>query len=120
MLEGPPGPFAEILFRLGAQHEKSHLATFLEYADLSKGTFENGLIKTRHEIQKGTPVLYQAVLRSEYKLRGMECEIVGEPDFLVRQENDYIICDSKLSRRINEKDHPEISSCLKISGWSFC
>ena len=119
MVEGPPGPFAEILFKLGERHEKAHLATFPEYADLSEGTFEDRLIKTQHEIQKGTPVLYQAVLRSEYKLSGIACEIVGEPDFLVRQGNDYIICDSKLSRRISEKDHPEILRQLEIYGWLY-
>ncbi|MCK4786562.1 MAG: TM0106 family RecB-like putative nuclease [Desulfobacteraceae bacterium] len=119
MEEGPPGPFDEILFRLGERHEKAHLATFPEYANLREGKIEDRVIKTRHEIQKGTPVLYQAVLRSEYKLGGIECEIVGEPDFLVRQENDYIICDSKLSRRINEKDHPEILRQLEIYGWLY-
>jgi hypothetical protein len=30
MVEGPPGPFAEILFKLGDRHEKAHLATFPE------------------------------------------------------------------------------------------
>ena len=119
MVEGPPGPFAEILFKLGDRHEKEHLATFPEYADLSKGTFEDRLIKTRHEIHKGTPILYQAVLKSEYELRKVACEIVGEPDFLVRQGNDYIVCDSKLSRRINEKDHPEIFRQLEIYGWLY-
>jgi len=119
MEEEPPGPFDEILFRLGERHEKAHLATFPEYADLQEGKIEDRVIKTRHEIQKGTPVLYQAVLRSECKLGGIECEILGEPDFLVRQENDYIICDSKLSRRINEKDHPEILRQLGIYGWLY-
>jgi predicted RecB family nuclease len=119
MVEGPPGPFAEILFRLGEQHEKAHLATFPEYADLSEGTFEDRLIKTKHEIQKVTPVLYQAVLRSEYKLKGTECEIVGEPDFLIRHADDYIVCDSKLSRRISEKEHPEIFRQLEIYGWLY-
>ena len=119
MLEGPPGPFAEILFKLGDRHEKAHLTTFPEYTDLSKRTFEDRLIKTQKEIQKGTPVLYQAVLRSDYKLRGIACEIVGEPDFLVRQGNNYTICDSKLSQRINEKDHPEILRQLEIYGWLY-
>ena len=119
MLEGPPGPFAEILFRLGEQHEKAHLATFPEYVDLSEGTIQGRIKRTKHEIQIGTPVLYQAVLRSEYKLKGITCEIVGEPDFLVRQGNDYIICDSKLSRRIGEKDHPEILRQLEIYGWLY-
>ncbi len=119
MLEGPPGPFAEILFRLGDRHEKAHLATFPEYTDLSQGTIQERINRTKHEIQKGTPVLYQAVLRSEYELKGIACEIVGEPDFLVRQGNDYIICDSKLSRRIDEKDHPEILRQLEIYGWLY-
>jgi len=90
MEEEPPGPFDEILFRLGERHEKAHLATFTGYANFREGKIEDRVIKTRHEIQKGTPVLYQAVLRSEYKLGGIECEIMGEPDFLVRQENDYL------------------------------
>jgi predicted RecB family nuclease len=58
-------------------------------------------------------------LRSEYELRGIACEIVGEPDFLVLQGNDYIICDSNLSRRIDEKDHPEILRQLEIYGWLY-
>ena len=87
MLEGPPGLFAEILFRFGEQHEKAHLATFPEYADLSEGTIQERINRTKHEIQKGTPVLYQAILRSEHKLKGTACEIVGKPDFLVRQGN---------------------------------
>ena len=119
MEEGLPGPFDEVLFRLGKRHEETHLATFPIYADLREGTIEERVIKTRHEIQKGTPVLYQAVLRSEYKLGGIECEIVGEPDFLVRKANDYIICDSKLSRRINEKEHPEVLRQLEIYGWLY-
>lgn len=119
MEEGPPGPFEEVLFKLGERHEKAHLATFQEFADLQKGTLEERVDKTTQEIKKGTPVLYQAVLKSECKLGEMNCEIVGEPDFLVLQENDYIICDSKLSRRINEKDHPEILRQLEIYGWLY-
>jgi predicted RecB family nuclease len=119
MVEGPPGPFAEILFKLGDRHEKAHLATFPEYADLSEGTIQGRIKRTKQDIQKGTPVLYQAVLRSEYELKWVACEIVGEPDFLVRQGDDYIICDSKLSRRISEKDHPEILRQLEIYGWLY-
>ena len=36
MVEGPPGPFAEILFKLGDRHEKAHLATFPKYEDISE------------------------------------------------------------------------------------
>jgi len=76
MVEGPPGPFAEILFKLGDRHEKAHLATFPEYTDLSEGTIQKRIDRTKHEIQKGTPVRYQAVLRSGYELIGIACEIV--------------------------------------------
>ena len=49
----------------------------------------------------------------------MDCEIVGEPDFLICESSNYVIRDSKMSRRITEKDHPEIFGQLQIYGWLF-
>ncbi len=119
MEEGPPGPFDEVLFRLGKRHEETQLATFPIYADLREGTIEERVKKTRQEIQKGAPILYQAVLKLDYNIAGTKCDIVGEPDFLTKEADGYIICDSKLSRRINEKDHPEILRQLEIYGWLY-
>jgi predicted RecB family nuclease len=49
----------------------------------------------------------------------MECDIIGEPDFIIRNKNNYIIRDSKISLRITEKDHPEILRQLEIYGWLY-
>lgn len=115
----PPGPYEKVLFQLGDRHEMTHLATFPEFVDLSDGTLEEREQKTREEIQRGTPVLYHSVLRSGHSLGGTSCDIVGEPDFLIRKANDYVIRDSKMSRRIDNKDHPEILRQLEIYGWLY-
>lgn len=117
--EAPPGPYEQVLFRLGERHERSHLASFPEFVDLSEGTLEERAERTKKEIQQRAPVLYQSVLRSNYELKGEMYEVLGQPDFLIRQANDYIIRDSKISRRITEKDHPEILRQLEIYGWLY-
>jgi len=63
--------------------------------------------------------MYQGVLRSSYDFNGRECEILGEPDFLIKHQEDYAIRDSKISRRITEQDHPEILRQLGIYGWLY-
>jgi predicted RecB family nuclease len=102
--EAPPGPYEQVLFKLGERHEVSHLATFPEYIDLSKGSLEDREERTKETVKRGAPVIYQAVLRTTHELGGKENEILGEPDFLIRHQNGYIIRDSKISRRITEKD----------------
>jgi len=117
--EAPPGPYEEALFRLGERHEASHLGTFPEYMNLKEGTIEEREKKSREALQQGASVIYQAVLRTTHELCGVKYEILGEPDFLMRHGNDYIIRDSKISRRITEKDHPEILRQLEIYGWLY-
>jgi predicted RecB family nuclease len=117
--EAPAGPYEEVLFRLGERHEAAHLATFPEYIDLSKGHLEEREKKTREAVELGAPLIYQAVLVTAHKLHEGEYEILGEPDFLIRHQNGYIIRDSKISRRITEKDHPEILRQLEIYGWLY-
>jgi len=117
--EAPPGPYEEVLFRLGERHEAAHLATFPEYIDLSKGHLEEREKKTREAVELGAPLIYQAVLRTTHKLHEGEYEILGEPDFLIRHQNSYIVRDSKISRRITESDHPEILRQLELYGWLY-
>ncbi len=111
--------FEEVIIRLGNRHERAHLKGFNEVVDLSGGTFEDREQRTREEVSRGAPVIYQPVLRSEVDLSGIRCEVVGEPDFLVRQSGGYAIRDSKLARRINERDHPEIIAQVGLYGWLF-
>jgi len=117
--EAPPGPYEQVLFRLGERHESSHLATFSEWADLREGPLEEREYRTKDMVMSGAPVLYQPALKAIHKLDEEEYEIVGEPDFLIKDGNSYIIRDSKISRRINEKDHPEIFHQLDLYGWLY-
>ncbi|MBU0513209.1 MAG: PD-(D/E)XK nuclease family protein, partial [Proteobacteria bacterium] len=115
----PPGPFQEILLRLGKQHEKNHLESFPEYIDLSAGNLEERQHQTRIEVEKKTPFIYQPILSAHREIDGVRCEIVGQPDFLIYENGKYIIRDSKISRRIDQKDHPEIFEQLQLYGWLF-
>lgn len=117
--EAPPTPYEQILLRLGERHEVSHLATFPEHINLSRGTLEEREQKTREAVEKRAPVIYQAVFNTTYELDGGKFEILGEPDFLITHQNGYIIRDSKISRRITDKDHPEILRQLEIYGWLY-
>lgn len=117
--EAPPGPYEEVLRRLGIRHEQSHLKTFPEYIDLSPGTIDQRERRTNEAVAQGAPVLYQPVLRAKAVLDGVECEIIGEPDFLVNDQGKYIVRDSKISRRITEDAHPEIMRQLELYGWLY-
>ena len=117
--EGPPSPYEEILIRLGQEHEKNHLASFPEVIDLSSESREERKRRTREEVQKHARVIYQSALEITIIIAGTETSILGDPDFLVLDSGKYIIRDSKISRRINEKDHPEIIHQLQLYGWLF-
>ena len=64
--------------------------------------------RTGRAMADGNPVIYQPGFSATASLSGIECEIVGVPDFLLRTRRGYAIRDSKLSRRISESAHPEI------------
>src|SRR2546430_5570974 len=117
--ESPPGPFDEVIRRLGQLHEKKHLVSFPSFVDLSSGTPEERIQKTKEEVKKGAPTVYQAALKANTELNGIRCEVLGEPDFLLKETDQYVIRDSKISRRITGKDHPEILSQLQIYGWLY-
>ncbi len=117
--EDPTGPYEQVLFTLGQRHEISHLSTFPEYVDLSKGTLEEREKRTKEAVERGESVIYQAVLRATQDLLGKNFEIVGEPDFLIKRDKGYVIRDSKMSKRITENEHAEILRQLGIYGWLY-
>jgi predicted RecB family nuclease len=117
--EAPPGPYDEVTRKLGQRHEEAHLQKFAKFVDISTGAVENREIRTREEIGKKSPVLYHSLLRTKYRLGSKEVEIIGEPDFTIFDENGYVIRDSKISRNITEKEHPEILRQLEIYGWLY-
>lgn len=112
-------PYEEVLMDLGNRHERSHLATMPDLIDLSAvdpNTREKSTIDT---VTNGGPGVYQARFRCSVRIGEYDCEVAGEPDFLIRAFDSYIIRDSKMSHRINAKDHPEIVLQLNLYGWLF-
>jgi uncharacterized protein len=111
----PPSAFEEVLFRLGQRHEKNHLSTFPEFSDLTGKPAE----KTLEEIRKESPVIYQGELRAQASVDGQVLDIVGIPDFMIKEGAGYFIRDCKIARHATEDRHPEIPRQLQIYGWLF-
>ena len=78
--EEPPGPYEEVLRVLGKRHEKSHLGSFATVLDLSSVSPAEREARTREEVGKGVPVIYQAGLKATTQFGSVDCEVVGEPD----------------------------------------
>ena len=117
--EAGPGPFERLILRLGERHEQAHLASFPEVLDLRQGGRAERERRTLEALQEGHPVLYQPALRSEAELGGIRAEIVGEPDFLIREGPGHVLRDAKLARRIDAETHPEIILQVQTYGWLY-
>lgn len=117
--ETAPGPYDEVMRRLGLRHEKDHLATLGAFADASDASFHEQVKKTADAIAKKVPILYQAAFLVTTKIAEAEIEIVGVPDYLILDGDGYLIRDSKMSRRIDEENHPEILLQVQLYGWLF-
>jgi len=111
----PPSAFEQVLFRLGQRHEKNHLCTFTEFTDLTGEPSE----RTLDEIRKASPVIYQGELRDQVSVDGQVLDIVGIPDFMIKEGAGYFIRDCKIARHATEDKHPEIPRQLQIYGWLF-
>jgi predicted RecB family nuclease len=117
--EALPGPFAEILRRLGERHEASHLAAFPGVLNLAAVPLSQRLEATRQAVAARAPVIYHPRLCHPLTITGQVWEICGEPDLLLADPNGYVIRDVKLSRRIGEREHPEIHRQLQLYGWLY-
>lgn len=112
--EEEPGPFEQVLIELGMRHEQAHLATLGTYVDLSGGSLSQRADETRSAIADGAPVIYQGVLFGTLPGSEQQLALAGSPDYLIRTGDGYRIRDSKVARRINEKDHPEVLRQLEL------
>ncbi len=118
--KAPRSAFEEVIIRMGIEHERRHLATLDNTIDLGDGVMGERIARTASEINAGDRVIYQGVLKTDIEIDGMPLEILGIPDFLIPDgEGGHIIRDSKIARRIGEKDHPEILLQLGVYGWLF-
>jgi predicted RecB family nuclease len=111
--------FEEVLHRLGERHEREHLSTLGECANLSGLTEDERIKKTLEAIAVRTSIIYQPTFRVAHMFGTAEVEILGIPDFLILDGDDYIIRDAKMARRIDEENHPEILLQVQLYGWLF-
>lgn len=111
--------YEEVLHRLGERHEREHLATLGGRADFSGLPEDERIKKTLEAIATRVPVVYQPAFRVAHKFGATEAEIFGIPDFLILDGDGYIIRDSKIARRIDEENHPEILLQVQLYGWLF-
>lgn len=115
--EKDPSPYELVLRKLGLRHEAEHLKTLGDVVDLHAGPGWFREYRTRRAIARGARVIYQGRLRARTTLAGVDCEIVGEPDYLIRDGDGYLIRDSKLNRRV--EGHREIALQLGTYGWLY-
>jgi len=114
-----PSAFEQILQTLGQRHEQEHLATLGAYEDLSAVPPDQRLERTTSAIRNRVAVIYQGEFARQANLGGASVTIVGRPDFLILDGDGYLIRDSKLSRKVDEEHHTEISLQLQLYGWLF-
>ena len=114
--ESKPSPYEEVVIELGQRYEDDQFAKIGECINLSNGDEDQRVAQTLEHVRRGSVALYQPTFRAEIEINGTKCIVVGQPDFLIRDGGEYAIRDVKLSRRINEKDHPEILFQLGIYG----
>lgn len=117
--EAKPGPYDEVLHRLGQRHERNHLSSFDEYAEIGRFPREERVAATLAAIASSVHAIYQPVFVLRHAFLGTEIEIEGIPDLIVRDRGGYIIRDVKMARRIDEKHHPEIVLQIQLYGWLF-
>jgi predicted RecB family nuclease len=111
--------FEEILQTLGQRHEQSHLATLGAYEDLSAVSPDQRVQRTLEAVRNHVPVIYQGELACDATLDGTRVTVVGRPDFLILDGDGYLIRDSKLSRKVDDKHHVEVALQLQLYGWLF-
>jgi predicted RecB family nuclease len=116
---GVPGPYDEVLRRLGIRHERDHLATLGAFANVTDSSLHEQVKRTAAAIASKVPLVYQAAFLVTEKICGTDVEIVGVPDFLILSGDGYLIRDSKMARRIDEENHPEILLQVQLYGWLY-
>jgi predicted RecB family nuclease len=117
--EAELGVFEKILQTLGQRHEQSHLATLGAYEDLSAVSQHQRVQRTLEAVRNRVPVIYQGELACDTILGSTHVSIAGRPDFLILDGEAYLIRDSKLSRKVDDKHHFEVALQLQLYGWLF-
>lgn len=93
-------PFLQLLWERGIQHEKDVIRKLGDFVDLSQGSIDERFKKTLDEIKKGSPLIYQGVLKHE--------NLLGIPDLLKKgTSGQYIPIDIKSGQAFEGADDEE-------------
>jgi predicted RecB family nuclease len=117
--EAPPSEFDQVIMRLGQRYEAQYLATVPKVINLRSLDRDKRFEQTQALVKADSDAIYQPLLKTQIPIEGQDCEIVGEPDFLIREDGSYIIRDVKMARRVEEESHPEILLQLQFYGWLY-
>jgi len=74
-------PFVELLWEKGVQHEKEIIKHIGAFVDLSEGTINERIDKTKNALTNKAPLIYQGVITRD--------NLFGIPDLLVLEEGQY-------------------------------
>lgn len=111
-----PGPFEQLIYKLGLRHEENYLNSIGEYIDVSTVRIEERIAATKKYTNDKVPVIYQGVLCEDLMVNNKPITLIGIPDFLIYEEGGYQIRDCKLARHVDDKKHQEIIAQIKVYG----
>lgn len=117
--ETQPNPYEQIIIELGQRYEAAHAASLENVVDLAEGDEDDRVKRTAAAVQQGAEAIYHPLFKVQARIGNHDITLIGEPDFLIKEDGGYRIRDVKLARRITEKDHPEILLQLGMYGWLF-
>lgn len=102
---------------LGRRHEQHHRESIETCVDILSGDLVERVGNTNAAIRDEVHAVYQGVLIAKFP--GTADDVVGIPDFLIRESDGYVVRDCKLARYADEEKHPEILRQLELNAWLF-
>ena len=102
-------PFVELLWERGVLHEEKVISEIGPFVNLAEGSLENRVKKTLEEIERGTPLIFQGVLRYG--------NLLGIPDLLKKMPNGkYIPADIKSGKGLEGAEDFDPDSIQGLRG----
>jgi predicted RecB family nuclease len=117
----PESPFSfDSTLREADLHiERQHRKHFAEYLDLSQGDLQSRVEATVRAMQKAVPVIYKPVIRTWLLIDDQDWETWAEPDFLILEEDGYVLRHCRSGKKITRDGHPDAYVGIQFHGWLF-